>query len=166
MVDELALFITWTCYGTHLPGDERGWTKWRKGDRVAQPLLEEWCRERMNEAAVLLDDTQREIVNQAVRDHCEHQGWELRAVNCRSNHCHVVAAAGVVDGEPVRDQLKAWATRRLREHERANLAPDEEVRQRWWTRRGSVHKIFDEESLDAAAIYTLEAQDHGGSKNM
>ena len=28
--EPIAYFITWTSYGTWLPGDERGW--WRKGE--------------------------------------------------------------------------------------------------------------------------------------
>ena len=83
--DVLAFFITWTCYGTYLPGDERGWTKWHKGDQLPQPLREDWCRDRMAETAVLLDEAQREIVNQTVHDHCEIRGWTLHAVNCRTN---------------------------------------------------------------------------------
>ena len=117
--DPIAYFITWTCYGTYLPGDERGWTKWHKGDQLPQPLLEDWCRDQMSETAVLLDHTQRDIVNQVVRDNCEIRGWTLPAVNCRSNHCHVVVTAVNDDGEQVRDQFKSWATRRLKEHQHA-----------------------------------------------
>jgi hypothetical protein len=29
--DPIAYFITWTVYGTHLQGDERGWRRRRKG---------------------------------------------------------------------------------------------------------------------------------------
>jgi hypothetical protein len=31
MADPLAYFLTWTTYGTWLPGDERGWCKRTKG---------------------------------------------------------------------------------------------------------------------------------------
>ncbi|MEO8496886.1 MAG: transposase [Planctomycetota bacterium] len=166
--DPIAYFITWTCYGTYLPGDERGWTKWHKGDQLPQPLLEDWCRDHMAESAVLLDITQREIVNKVVREHCGIRGWKLHAVNCRSNHCHVVVTAVDYDGEQVRDQLKSWGKRRLKEHQRTLEAegrkPSGEVREHWWTRKGSVRKLFDEESLEAAIQYTNEAQDRGGSK--
>ena len=162
--DVLAFFMTWTCYGTNLPGDERGWTKWHKGDQVPQPLLEDWCRDRMTESAVLLDEPQREIVNQVARDHCEIRGWTLHAVNCRSNHCHVVVTAVDYDGEQVRDQLKSWAKRRLKEYQRAQLTLKDSVREHWWTRKGSVRKLFDEDSMEAAIKYTIEAQDAGGSK--
>lgn len=162
--DPLAFFITWTCYGTYLPGDERGWVKWRKGDKLPQPLLESWCRDRMTETAVLLHKSQRGIVNRLVRDHCKFRSWTLHAVNCRSNHCHAVVTAIDHSGEHVRDQLKAWAKRRLKDHQRAQLICAESIREHWWTRKGSVRQLFDDESLRAAVEYTLEAQDAGGSK--
>jgi REP element-mobilizing transposase RayT len=166
--DPIAYFITWTCYGTHLPGDERGWTKWHKGDQLPQPLLADWCRDRMTESAVVLDTKQRAIVNKVVLDHCRIRGWTLHAINCRSNHCHVVVTAVDYDGEQVRDQLKSWGTRRLKAHQRTLEAegrkPSGEVREHWWTGKGSVRKLFDDESLAAAIQYTNEAQDRGGSK--
>ncbi len=162
--DPLAYFITWTCYGTWLPGDERGWTKWHDGDKLPQPLLADWCRKQMKEPPVLLDGTQREIVENTIARHCEIRRWHLHAVNCRSNHCHVVVTASSHDGEVVRDQFKAWCTRKLKERLNATRSPEATAREHWWTGKGSVRLIFDEESLQAAITYTLEAQDTGGSK--
>jgi REP element-mobilizing transposase RayT len=165
MNDEvLAYFITWTCYGSYLPGDNRGWTKWHKGEQIPQPRLEDWCRERMSEPPVLLDQSHRDIVEKAIRDHCEFRGWKLHAVNCRTNHCHVVATAPNYSGEQVRDQLKSWGTRRLKEHQQQGGADSGTLREHWWTRKGSVRHVYDDESLEAAVIYTLEAQDAGGAK--
>ena len=45
--DPIAFFITWTVYGTHLQGDERGWRRRRKGDQQPQPRLAQWRRERL-----------------------------------------------------------------------------------------------------------------------
>ncbi|MFM7592106.1 MAG: hypothetical protein ACKO85_09960 [Isosphaeraceae bacterium] len=115
--EPIAYFITWTCYGTWLPGDDRGWTKWRKGSKLPQPLLADWCRERMLEESVTLDDIQRAIVNETVARHCELRNWHLHAVNCRSNHCHVVVTATEYSGEQARDRLKSWCTRKLKEAE-------------------------------------------------
>lgn len=161
--DPIAFFITWSCYGTWLPGDERGWTKWHKGQQIPQPFLADWCREKMTEEAIYLDDQQRMIVNSVIAEHCGIRSWHLHAVNCRSNHCHVVVTAIGYEGEQVRDQFKAWGKRKLKEHQRRTPASDP-VREHWWTRKGSVRYIFDEESLEAAIRYTLEAQDCGGSK--
>jgi REP element-mobilizing transposase RayT len=163
MNDVLAFFITWTCYGTFLPGDSRGWTKWHKGEQLPQPLLENWCRERMSETAVLLNAAQRAIVEQAVRDHCQLRGWNLLAVSCRTNHCHVVVAAPNYTGEQVRDQLRSWATRRLKAHQQQCDPDSGDVREHWWTRKGSIRHLFDDESVEAAVSYTAEAQEVGGS---
>ena len=109
----LAYFLTWTCYGTWLPGDDRGWTKWQGGEVIPQPLLADWCRERMNESPVILGSTQRKIVHDTIKRHCELRSWKLHAVNCRSNHCHVVVTANSHHGEQVRDQFKSWCSRTL-----------------------------------------------------
>lgn len=176
--DPLAYFITWTCYGTWLPGDDRGWTKWHKGDQIPQPLLADWCRDQMVEKPVLLNDQERNLVNETVARHCEIRAWHLYAVNCRTNHCHCVIAAGGHGGEQVRDQLKLWCTRKLKEfHLKRKGAsppvapvtpggnhPTSDIRRHWWTRKGSVRHLFDEQSLEAAIFYTLQAQDEGGSK--
>ncbi|MDY0168474.1 MAG: hypothetical protein RBS80_18135 [Thermoguttaceae bacterium] len=162
--DPIAYFITWTCYGTWLPGDERGWVKWHRSQQVPQPLLADWCREQMTEQAVMLDDSQRLLVDQTVAEHCLIRNWKLHAVNCRTNHCHVVVTALDYEGEEVRDQFKAWCTRKLKELERSRHGGVETSREHWWTRKGSVRYLFDEESLAAAIEYTHDAQDVGGSK--
>ena len=53
MNDYKTYFITWTTYGTWLPGDARGWRKRQAGYRISQPLLEGWCRESMKGDTVL-----------------------------------------------------------------------------------------------------------------
>jgi REP element-mobilizing transposase RayT len=162
--DPLAYFLTWTCYGTWLPGDERGWTKWHKGEHVSRPLLADWCRDQMIERPIFLDEFERTTVQQIIKLHCNHRAWHLHAVNCRSNHCHAVITSTTHSGEQVRDQLKAWSTRKLKEIQRAQTTLERNVRERWWSRNGSVRYVFVEESLEAAIQYTLEAQEVGGSK--
>ena len=161
--DPIAFFITWTCYGTWMPGDERGWTKWHKGDRMRQPLLAEWCRNRLAEPPVVLDATQRQVVANVIREHCGRRVWKLHGINCRTNHCHVVVTAPNYDGEQVRDQLKSWSTRRLKEQLRSDGVHEKDVRKRWSTSKDSVRYLFDEESLNAAVVYCLHAQEIGGS---
>jgi REP element-mobilizing transposase RayT len=164
--DPLAFFITWTCYGTWMPGDERGWTRWHKGENLSQPLLVDWCREQMTEQAIFFDQRQRELVNATIVTHCSLRDWQLHAVNCRTNHCHVVVTANGYNGETVRDQFKLWSTRQLKDDERSRANGGGRLRERWWTRKGSVRLLFDEESLSAAIEYALQAQDSGGSKEI
>ncbi|NOY30008.1 MAG: hypothetical protein GXP28_07455, partial [Planctomycetes bacterium] len=54
MNDFLHLLITWTTYGTWLPGDSRGWRRQTTGHQLPQPLLEQWCRAQMSGEVVLL----------------------------------------------------------------------------------------------------------------
>lgn len=162
--DPIVFFITWTCYGTWMPGDDRGWTKWHRGDQVPQPLLADWCRDQMNESAIVLDLEQRRIVETVVIEHCRKRLWKLHAVNCRTNHCHVVVTAPNFGGEQVRDQLKSWGTRRLKDRERHSGVAEEAIRTCWWTRKGSVRYLFDDDSLASATEYALEGQNAGGSK--
>ncbi len=152
MNDIRTVLITWTTYGTWLPGDARGWRKRRAGHQPAQPRLEEWCRNRMNAPPVLLDVRGRETVERACSDHCLHRGWKLLAVNARSNHVHVVVAADR-DPQTVRDQLKANCTRALRRQTKPLIA------ERTWTRGGDCQILDSDEAIEAAIEYTLEGQD-------
>ena len=156
--DPISLFITWTTYGSWLPGDTRGWMKWKAGQQQPQPLLEDWCKNQMKEKAVLLDAQHRQVVEDVVRKHSDIRSWELHAVSCRSNHVHVVVTVVPKTGNKddgikrVRDELKANATRVLRRC--ANPITNEKV----WTRGGDI-QFIDTDDLGQVVIYVSEAQD-------
>ena len=151
--DPIAWFITWTVYGCHLQGAASGWRKIGQGEKPAQPLLELWHQQRLNHLVILLNPEQRTVVEQTIREHCEHRGWTLWAANARSNHVHVVVTAVDVSGKIVRDQLKANCTRTLRED--FTCFRDRPV----WTVGGDWPAINTEESLHSAIEYVLDAQD-------
>jgi REP element-mobilizing transposase RayT len=150
-VTPLAYHITWTTYGSWLPGDRRGWVR-RGASAVQVPdsETEDQARAAMAEASVVLTESQREVVAQTVRDHCLIRRWTLHAVNARSNHVHVVATAGV-SPERVLDQLKAWCSRRLN-------AATCDLPAKWRTYHGSTKYIWDEPYLREAIDYVLERQ--------
>ena len=159
MPDPLAFFLTWTTYGTWLPGDGRGWTEHRGGWKLPDPIRKLESEARMTEDACVLDAQQRRLVEVTIAEHCQVRGWELHEVNCRTNHVHVVVSA---DRHPddVRRQLKAWCTRRLKEAEQQRQkAAVKAVRENWWTERGSRRYINDAESLEAAILYVRDYQD-------
>jgi REP element-mobilizing transposase RayT len=162
MPEPLGYFLTWPTYGTWLPGDDRGWVKRGQGDQVPDVPLKFEARGRMTEDACQLDSIERGLVEQTVEQHCAVRGWTLHAVNCRSNHLHVVVTASRHPDE-VRDQLKAWTVRRLKElwSKRAAEQPDNSRRPRakWWAERGSARYLNDEASLEAAILYVRDAQD-------
>jgi REP element-mobilizing transposase RayT len=154
MPDPLAFFLTWTTYGTWLPGDERGWVWKGKAFQLPQPGKERAAMDRMTEAPCTLDEQQRRVVMETITEHCRLRDWQLFALNCRAKHVHVVVAA---DREPeeVRDQFKAWSTRKLKEFEQSR---NRVGRKKWWTERGSERYVGDEESLEAVIRYVLDYQ--------
>ena len=158
MTGPLAFFLTWTTYGSWLPGDNRGWVERPGRFRAPDAILEEAARKRMTEPELTLEREQRIIVEETVAEHCRIRSWILHAVNCRSQHVHVVVTAPERDPDDVMDQLKAWCARRLKKHARSELTVSAKVRKKWWTRRGSKRRLYDETSLQAAVRYVLEGQ--------
>jgi REP element-mobilizing transposase RayT len=172
MAEPLAYFLTWSTYGTWLPGDERGWIEYRHGWQLPDTVRRLEAAARMTEDACRLDGEQRNAVERQIAETCKFRGWELHAVNCRSNHVHVVVAANLDPGA-VRNQLKAWSTRRLKEldaqrRQSGAATPtgsvsggrrEQGLRENWWAERGSQRYINDPESLEAAVLYVRDAQD-------
>lgn len=152
MADAIAYFLTWPTYGTWLPGDERGWNDYRHGWQLPNPQRVLEAEALMSEEACRLTSREREIVHAQVAETCFHRGWILHAVNCRSNHLHVVVSAKNVKPEKIRDDLKAWCTRRLKER-------SDPTRLQWWAERGSQRFIFSENRLAEVIAYVLDAQD-------
>jgi REP element-mobilizing transposase RayT len=146
----IAFFSTWTTYGTWLPGDERGWFDRRKGLQPPDLLREFEAAVHMTEDAITLDSVQRRLVEQTIADHCAIRKWTLHAVNCRSNHVHVVVTAVGRDIDVPREQFKAWCTRRLKVQ-----VPE---RDHWWTQRGWDIFIDDEDHLVDVIAYVLLAR--------
>lgn len=152
MNDPLAFFITIVTYGTWLPGDERGWVECQRGWQLPCRPLELEARARMNEDACVLSLAQRKLVEFQIAETCEHRKWILHAQNCRSTHLHTVVGAFETAPTKVRQDLKAWCTRRLKRDADSG-------RENWWAERGSVHWVFTEEELERVIEYVDEAQD-------
>ena len=175
MRDPLAFLLTWTTYGTWLPGDRRGWVD--KPGKFREPDLRftESNRARMTETALILNDTQRQIVETTILAHCNIRNCTLHAINCRTNHVHVVVTAPQRAPDDVMNEFKSWCTRKLKQQSQEQTqrprkpeAPAKgptdsqptapRIRQKWWTQRGSKRLLFDESGLEAAVKYTLDAQ--------
>jgi len=149
----LGLFITWTVYGTFLPGNARGWRHRSDGPQLGQPLLETWHRDRLKHDVIMLDDSMLSIVETAIYEICGVRSWTLWAVAIRINHVHVVVTAPEYDPKLVRDQLKAKATRELR---RAFAVwNDRPV----WTEKGDIEFLDSETEIEQCVVYVSVAQD-------
>ena len=154
--DPLAFFLTWTTYGSWLPGDDRGWVDGRGHVHDAEPLRAASVRTRMAETPVSFDAGQRIAVEQAIDAHCRLRGWHLYAVHCRPQHVHVVVTAVDRGPEDVMTQLKAWCTRSLARPTRSPRRS--RFRKRWWTEGGSKRRIFHEGDLAAVMTYVKDCQ--------
>ncbi len=157
--DPIAFLITWSTYGTWLPGDGRGWVEYRRGFQLPDQVREMESAARMTEDACRLSPAQRDRVERQVAETCGRRDWTLHAVNCRSNHIHVVVSASAAP-RTIRGQLKAWATRRLKEQEAAAGVSLAHGRTQWWAERGSIRWIFHEADLGRAIVYVCDEQDN------
>lgn len=147
--EPIAYFLTWSSYGTWLPGDERG--SWHQGKWIPPSgLFREMARMEMKEAPFTLSGNDPDTVEATVARHCAIRGWLHHAVKARTNHVHVIVTASEYLPETVRDQLKAWCTRTLK--------PSYPGRKRFWTEGGSCRWINRTDDLIAAIQYVNEAQ--------
>jgi REP element-mobilizing transposase RayT len=152
----LAYLITFRCYATWLPGDARGCSD--RGHRApgmprsapCLPLRAATVR-RLEHPPFALDAAARATVDAAIRDHCDHAGWVLHAVNVRTNHVHVVLS-GAAPPERMMGQMKSWATRRL--VEAGVIARGT----RPWSRHGSTRYLWTADGVGAACRYVVEQQ--------
>lgn len=155
----LAYHITWTTYGTWLPGDARGWIKSNyNGIQSPDQKLELQSLARMGEDAIELTIPQRQLVEETIRQHCTIRNWHLHAVNARTNHVHVVVTADR-DPEDAMDQLKAWCSRKLSDDAGLTAPVAKKAgRRHWFTEGGDKELIEEEEYLRNAIKYVLEGQ--------
>ncbi|WP_236254349.1 transposase [Mucisphaera calidilacus] len=147
-------FLTWTTYGTRLHGDHRGSVD-KRHHTPGTPLIptnvhfSRLDRSRLKNPPIILNPRQRQIVDQTIRDHCRHRSWTLHAINVRTNHVHTILSADVRP-EVALGQLKAWSSRRLRQHHLAQ--------ERIWTTHGSTRWINTSEAFSHAVHYVQNCQ--------
>lgn len=148
--------ITFHTYGSWLPGTRRGSVD-RKHNLFQSPLLltdpkrQKAARQRQKQGAVRLNARHRKIVREAVREVCEFRQWQLRAINVRTNHVHVVVTARA-RAEKVIGDFKSYATRRLRESKLCDAGA------KMWSRHGSTPFLPNEEAVAAACRYVVDRQ--------
>ena len=148
--------ITFTCYGTHLHGDESGTVDRRHnlpGSRVLETNPERAATEGelMDQKPYSLDSVRRAAVLESVREVCLYRGWNLLAAHIRTTHVHVIVEAEVPP-EKVMNDFKSYASRRLN-----RLGCDVSQRKRW-AHHGSTRWLFEDENVRKAIKYVVEEQ--------
>jgi REP element-mobilizing transposase RayT len=152
----LAYLITFTTYGTRLPGEERGWVSRRQNrygtpDLTSQPRLRLKMEDLLKGPPYGLGVSQRPLVLAAIKEACIHRGWQLEAVHVRPQHVHSVVGARA-QPEFVLNTFKSYSSRKLN---RACLDP---LRRKRWTRHGSTKYLWTPGSVESAIKYVIEEQ--------
>ena len=157
-----ALLESWTCYGTWLPGDERGYVSntltddgyRRKHNEPGTPCDrdDQRTRERATQlqahATVRLTRDQARCAAQAIVEAAIERDWLILRGAIMANHAHMVVANCPDDGPAVRRVLKGVSQAAL-----SKLAAGP---RRWWTRGGSDRYKHGARAVNAAVRYVAE----------
>jgi len=154
----VAYLLTFRTYGTWLHGHERGSItrsgKVLPGSFKLEPNvpLRESMRQVQSQPSVTLDERQRGLVRQAIVETCDYRRYVLHALNVRTNHAHSVISKSIKPEKIVND-LKAYATRKLRENRQFGI--NEKV----WSRGASTRYLWKPHHLAGAIDYVLYCQE-------
>jgi REP element-mobilizing transposase RayT len=110
--------------------------------------------------SVMLNAKARYMVGAAIQEVCAHRGWELLAMNVRTNHVHIVVVASSHAAERVMGDFKAYATRARRAG--GLICADQPA----WAGHGSTVHCFTDAEVGGVIEYTDHYQGGGlsGSK--
>jgi hypothetical protein len=158
-----ALHITWTCYGSWLPGDGRGHVSnillpeggFRPKHNVPGTRFSPRDEFTYNKARALqkgetvsLTPKQAEVVAASLCRAAESRSWRILRAAVISNHVHVVVMDCRNDGPVVQRILKGCAQADLNDHVGQN--------RRWWTKGGSDRYKNDWPAIEAALLYVAD----------
>jgi REP element-mobilizing transposase RayT len=159
--------LTWTTYGTWLPGDERGFVgplDDRKGGWVIHNVpgtpydsdikgIRKYSANILKCPPIFLNEEQALAIAEQFHETARIRKWELIAFAIISNHVHlVVGVPGDPEPETILRDFKAYASGRLNKRWKK---PKSET---WWTESGSKRKLVDEPSLLGAVRYVMQQE--------
>src|SRR5580704_14675510 len=154
--------LTWTTYGTWLPGDERGFVSAVRHPSGTQathnepgteydrerPHLQGFSRATQKLPARRLTRDQAIAVCRQIQATADLRGWKVFAVAVMANHAHVVVGvAGDPEPNTLLRDFKSYCAREL------NKGSESDTPRRWWTKSGSTRKLPDETAVLAAIRY-------------
>jgi len=155
-------FLTWTTYGTWLPGDERGFVsnvRDGSGPEVRHnipgtpydrdmPGLRHSAHATLKCAPIYFVLEQAQPLLEQFQETARYRGWRLIAVGIMRNHIHiVVGVAGDPDPSDVLGDFKAYGSRAL------NKKWGKPASGTWWTESGSKRKVRGEAALPDVVQY-------------
>jgi REP element-mobilizing transposase RayT len=158
--EPFALLITWTCYGTWLPGDERGHVSntlvpeggFQPKQNVPgtactadDAFTREHARQLQKGETVHLSTTLARVAAEELVKAARERGWRILRGAVMHNHIHVLVTDCPDDGPVVRRILKGCS--------QAALSRFVGQSQRWWTAGGSDRYKHGASAVEAADRY-------------
>ena len=158
--EPFGLFLTWTCYGTWLPGDPRGHVanKLRPGgsyqkrnNRIGTPhdggdsFAMGQAKALQKHETVWLNSPLAARAAESMLEAAQRRNWRILRAAVMANHVHVVVMDCPDHSPSVRRVLKGVSQAALTDllgHSR-----------RWWTQHGSDRYLHGEKSIEAAINY-------------
>ncbi|MBQ9812366.1 MAG: transposase [Thermoguttaceae bacterium] len=149
-------FVTFSTFGSWLPGDERGSHRWNgdaiKPNRALQSFVQIGMR---REPVRLINASERQCAFQAIVESCKKRGWSLGALNVRTEHVHMLVYTELEEeSETIAQAVKSKATQRLRRYFERFKA-DEPV----WSRGYDSLKVENLDMWRETVKYTLLKQE-------
>lgn len=159
-------FLTWTTYGTWLPGDRRGFVgpvreirsnlKVTRNERgvpyeEGNVDMEAAARSLLRGVPIWLKAEQGTVVVDQIEETASFRRWRLLALAVMANHIHVVVTVpGVPGPEDLLRDLKAYASRAL------NARFGKPSGGTWWTRSGSKRACRDDAAIRSRVRYVRD----------
>ena len=158
--DPFALLITWTCYGTWLPGDARGYVSnthlpgggWSPKENIPgtpytedNPLTRHQTGKLLAQAPTWLSVEQAHCAALELVKATAKRNWRILRAALMANHVHVVIRDCPDDGPAVRRVLKGTTQAKLSDLVGENRS--------WWTRGGSDRYLHGDNAILGAMNY-------------
>jgi hypothetical protein len=152
--------LTWTTYGTWLPGEDRGFVstvrensnerRKRRNElgtdySRAMAGLRRASQSRLKCPPIYLSIEQARIVWGQFQETAVYRGWQLESVAIMANHVHIVVSlSSDVEPDVLLRDFKSYASRALNAHW------DKPASGTWWAESGSKRKKSDTRAVENA----------------
>lgn len=155
--------LTWTTYGTWLPGDDKGFVspvrnpfsqKWERQNTPGTictssiPGLRQASYSRLKCPAISLSSSQAEVLWQQFQETANIRNWQILSVAIMRTHVHLLV---YVENDPAPENVlrdfKAYGSRSL------NSKWQKPASGTWWTESGSKRKKATQRAVVAAVRY-------------
>ena len=160
-----ALHITWTTYGSRLPGDERGYVSntfvpgegYRRKEnspetasRADDAATRERARNLQKWPTVYLTAVEAIAAARCLVETAQRYGWRIPRAALMANHAHVLVMDCAADGPAVRRVLKG--------NTQAHLSKNHGSPRVWWTTGGSDRAKHGQEAIEGTIKYIADQE--------